>query len=123
MSTELPDVLPKVTADPGDLERAVLNLATNGLEAMPHGGSLHIQVSVDEGDVWVRVRDTGMGMDAQTRSRATEPLFTTKPDGNGFGLALAYALCEQAGGELTIDTVEGEGTTVSLRLPAVDSAD
>lgn len=122
VSIEVPDVLPNVMADPGDLERAVLNLATNGIEAMPDGGSLRIEVTVDETDVKVRVRDTGMGMDAHTRSRATEPLFTTKPEGNGFGLALAYSLCEQAGGELTIDTVEGEGTTVALRLPAVVSA-
>jgi signal transduction histidine kinase len=114
---DLPDRLPEVAVDPSELERVVINLATNGIEAMPEGGELRIEAGPSDGVVLVRVRDTGVGMDPVTRRRAVEALFTTKPDGTGLGLALAFALCERAGGDLDIQTVAGEGTTVELRLP------
>lgn len=117
VSVLVPDSLPAVSVDPSELERVVLNLVTNGLEAMPHGGSLSIEADLVDGLVRVRVSDTGVGMDPATRVRAVDPLFTTRPHGNGFGLALAFSLCERAGGALEIQTAEGEGTTVELRLP------
>jgi len=119
VSSAVPLAMPRVAADAAELERVVLNLATNGLEAMPEGGRLDVVAVCEGGDIWVRVRDTGTGMSRAVLARATEPLFTTKPSGSGFGLALAYTLCQRAGGELVIDSATGRGTTVSLRLPVV----
>ncbi len=117
VSAVVPDPLPPVSVDPSERERVVLNLVTNRLEAMPHGGDLSIEADQVDGLVGARVRDTGIGMAPAIRVRAVEPLFTTKPHGGGFGLALAVALCERAGGVLELQTVQGEGTTVELRLP------
>jgi len=121
MSSDLPVELPRVPIDPADLERAVVNLCTNALEAMPDGGRLEVVVAhrVEAAELQISVEDTGCGMDARTLSRATEPLFTTKAEGHGFGLALAYSMCRRAGGDLAIRSAVGQGTCVDLILPTV----
>ena len=102
----------------GDYGARVPVLGTDDeLDAVCVGVNLNVSAAQEGTDVWIWVQDTGDGMDEVTRRRATEPLFTTKTDGNGFGLALAYTLCSSADGDLRIDSTPGEGTTVSLRLP------
>ncbi len=117
VATSLPASLPTVAVDPTELERVVLNLATNAIDAMPEGGDMAIEARHGDDEVRVTVSDTGTGMSAEIRARAVEPLFTTKPHGNGFGLALAYALCERAGGSLDLQSELGAGTTITLHLP------
>jgi PAS domain S-box-containing protein len=124
--------LPPVVADPNQLEMAILNLAVNARDAMPNGGLLNIlakravidseQATSLRPGVYVRlsVTDTGFGMDDHTLARAIEPFFSTKGigKGTGLGLSMVHGLAAQLGGELTIKSSLGEGTMVSLLLPA-----
>jgi len=126
--------LPPVKADPNQLETAVLNLALNARDAMPHGGKITIGGRRDkctehmrcreenEGCVVLFVTDTGEGMDEATLARAMEPFFTTKGvgTGTGLGLSMAHGLAEQLGGRLLIHSRPGQGTTVELWLPLGD---
>jgi PAS domain S-box-containing protein len=115
--------LPAVAADLAQLKQVVLNLALNARDAMPDGGALTIETSVSGEHVILRVRDTGIGMDAATRSRALEPFFTTKPEGEGtgLGLALVYGVVDGLGGRLSIESAIGLGTIVEIALPAADA--
>ena len=123
--------LPAVMADANQLEMAVLNLALNARDAMPDGGALTIAAkrdSVRATDEFQRmpgqyvllcVSDNGVGMDEPTRARAVEPFFSTKGigKGTGLGLSMVHGLVAQLGGELTIASAPGMGTTIELRLP------
>ena len=117
--------LAPILADRAQLETVLLNLGANARDAMPDGGVLTLAADLSpaqgEGDVMIRlsVIDTGVGMDEATLARATEPLFTTKAHGRGtgLGLALARTFAEQSGGDLTLESAPGAGTTVSLWLP------
>ncbi len=113
--------------DPHQLENAILNLAINARDAMPHGGDLLIATSVlrhadREGvpaQVCVSVSDTGTGMPPDVIARAFEPFFTTKPTGQGTGLGLSmiYGFARQSGGRCTIESGLGRGTTIRILLP------
>jgi len=123
-----------VLADPGQLEQILVNLAINARAAMPDGGTLWIEtadVSVGTDDsadlaglppgdyVRLRVRDSGVGMDAQTRDRIFEPFFTTKQPGEGTGLGLAIVLdiVQHSGGHLDVTSATGAGSTFDVYLP------
>jgi two-component system, cell cycle sensor histidine kinase and response regulator CckA len=112
--------LPPVAADLAQLKQVVLNLALNARDAMPDGGTLTIETTLSGESVVLRVRDDGIGMDAATRSRALEPFFTTKPEGEGtgLGLSLVYGVVDGLGGRLSIDSALGLGTIVEIALPA-----
>ena len=120
-----------VFADKPQLETVLLNLAINARDAMPQGGTVTLSArmvapSQDERPrVALTVRDHGSGMSPATLQRATEPFFTTKPNGQGTGLGLAMArsFAEQSGGELVIDTALGQGTTVTLFLPMSEATE
>ena len=136
LRVELGRDMPAVEADPSQLERVLMNLAVNARDAMPEGGTLVIATdSLDRGDpaegaglegkiVRLRVRDSGTGMSEEVARRAFEPFFTTKPSGEGTGLGLAtvYGIVNQSGGQLTIDSTPGEGTTITIDLPASEKA-
>jgi signal transduction histidine kinase len=131
--------LPPVLADKGQLETALVNLATNARDAMPEGGTLCFTVvpdTVQESDahpadlrgghyVRMAISDNGLGMDPATLARAFEPFFTTKPigKGTGLGLSMVKGFAEQSGGAMGIDSVPGRGTIVTLWLPAADRLD
>ena len=136
IDTLLPANLPPAYADPAQLELALLNLAVNARDAMPEGGRIIIEASemlTAEGAlpglgagayVKLSVVDDGEGMDAATLERAREPFFTTKGvgKGTGLGLSMVHGFAEQCGGALTIESVVGLGTTVSLWLPVSQHA-
>jgi two-component system, cell cycle sensor histidine kinase and response regulator CckA len=124
--------------DPGELEQVVVNLALNGRDAMPDGGTLRLatrNVTVDRPPpraealapgryAVLSVADVGCGMAPQVLARAFEPFFTTKPKGSGtgLGLATAYAIVQEAGGAIALDSAPGQGTTATVYLPACDPA-
>jgi PAS domain S-box-containing protein len=114
---------PRVFADPGELQTALLNLAINAGQAMPEGGTLQIEAQEESTSErpWTRitVTDTGVGMDDLTVAQASEPFFTTKGvEGTGLGLSMVHGFVEQSGGTLRIASTPGRGTSVELRLPA-----
>jgi two-component system cell cycle sensor histidine kinase/response regulator CckA len=115
--------LPAVAADLAQLKQVVLNLALNARDAMPEGGTLTIETTVAGDSVILRVRDSGTGMDATTRSRALEPFFTTKAEGEGtgLGLSLVYGVVDGLGGRLSIESAVGLGTIVEIALPAANA--
>lgn len=136
---DLPEELPPIEVDPGQLEQAVLNLAVNARDAMPRGGTLTLSAYREEeirpqsaGDATteedggrvvrtiLRVSDTGTGMSADTLSRVFEPFYTTKAKGKGTGLGLSmvYGFVEQSGGSIHVESRIGEGSNFYLGFPA-----
>jgi signal transduction histidine kinase len=127
----------QAAVDRTQVEQALMNLVVNARDAMPHGG--HLTISVSEAEVspaeaerrgvvlpesYVRlsVIDTGTGMSPEVRKRAFEPFFSTKETGKGTGLGLAivYAVMEQSGGFVDLDTEEGRGTAFHLFFPRAE---
>src|SRR5262249_12734037 len=114
-------------ADINQLELAILNLAINARDAMPDGGEVKITTAPSPNNahsVTIAVSDTGSGMPPEVAARAFDPFFTTKPAGKGTGLGLSqvYGLAQQIGGDVTIKTALGEGTTMTIHLPRADDA-
>jgi len=114
-----------VVCDPGQIEQMLVSLAVNARDAMPGGGDLVIDTGRHGDQVRLRVSDSGSGMSAEVMERAFEPFFTTKGSGGtGLGLATVYGTVTQAGGEITLASSVGIGTTVTVLLPvASDSSD
>ncbi|MEV6305668.1 response regulator [Actinoplanes sp. NPDC051861] len=121
LALDLAPGLPDVQADPAQITQALQNLVRNSAEAMPGGGIVTISTAVEDGHVVLRVRDTGAGMPQHVLDRACEPFFSTKPTGGtaGLGLSTAHGIVSQAGGQLTLLSREGQGTTATFALPAV----
>jgi CheY-like chemotaxis protein len=121
LETVLPDTACVTLCDTNQLESALLNLAINARDAMPQGGQLTIEVALPApGDhVVISVSDSGTGMTPDTVARAFDPFFTTKPlgQGTGLGLSMVYGFIKQSGGNVTIDSQPGHGTTIRLSLP------
>jgi two-component system cell cycle sensor histidine kinase/response regulator CckA len=117
----------QIFIDRGQMERVVLNLVLNARDSMPAGGAITIAlrevVAAGRGDgvyVVLEVADTGCGMDAATRNRMFEPLFTTKGDkGTGLGLAIVNQAVALAGGFIDVDSAPGQGTRIRLHLPRI----
>ncbi len=122
--------------DPTQLELVILNLAINARDAMPEGGTLRLTTQLrtlaedPQADappageyVCLSVRDSGIGMTEDVLARVFEPFFTTKgpAGGSGLGLSQVYGVARQSGGKVTIDSVPGEGTDVSVYLPRTEA--
>ncbi len=113
----------QVKADRTQLEQVFVNLVVNARDAMPDGGVLTIASTNDyeSGRVALRFTDNGTGMDEHVKARIFDPFFTTKPEGKGTGLGLStvYGIVKQSGGQITVSTRPGEGTTFMIYLPRV----
>jgi len=99
------------------LRRALLNLVQNALDAMPQGGTLTLAGQGTATQVQLYVRDTGSGIPAAQLPHIFEPLYTTKPEGTGLGLYIVQEIVRAHAGEITVQSVEGHGTTFLLTLP------
>ncbi len=99
------------------LRRAVVNLVQNALDAMPRGGRLTLAGQSTATQVQVQVQDTGSGIPAALLERIFEPLYTTKPGGTGLGLYIVQEIVAAHGGQVTVQSTEGHGTTFTITLP------
>jgi two-component system sensor kinase FixL len=119
VKTECQDVFPAVKADPQLLKRVLINLVTNAVQAMPNGGNLNLTLQVNSPDqVSVSVKDTGVGIADKIKGQIFAPLFTTKPRGQGFGLAVCKRVIEAHGGTISFESTEGNGATFTMEFPA-----
>jgi two-component system NtrC family sensor kinase len=111
--------LPPVDADGGQIQQAVIALATNAIDAMPTGGKLQFRVFQRSNRVVIEVEDDGAGIPQENMSKIFEPFFTTKEvgKGTGLGLAVCYGIVSEHGGRLTVRSNVGKGTTFGIYLP------
>jgi len=131
--------VPWIRADPGQMEHLILNLAINARDAMPQGGTLDIETrnadfreetTLASGRLAagpyavLRISDTGCGMTPEVQAHLFEPFFTTKESGKGTGLGLSnvYGVVKQSGGEITVTSQTGRGTTFEIYLPRFDGS-
>jgi PAS domain S-box-containing protein len=124
--------VPAAAAQPFALREALTNLVFNAIDALPHGGTITLGCRLDaprgpgpvtEARVAITVRDTGIGMPDDVRSRCLEPFFTTKGvAGSGLGLSMVFGTAQRWGGNLTVASAPGQGTTITLFLPVFQLA-
>ena len=117
---ELRADLPLLQLDREQMKQAFYNVIKNSLEAMKRHGTLRIRTDLDDKHVIVSFTDTGSGMSAENLSRVFEPYFTTKPSGSGLGLLIVRRIVREHGGELSIESTQGKGLTLAIRLPYVE---
>ena len=139
VETDLAEDAWPVFADPGQLERVLMNLGVNARDAMPNGGTLHVRTEnavvggrpangssqLPAGDyVRIMIADTGTGIDPSVLPHIFEPFVTTKAHGLGTGLGLStvYGIVEQTGGTIQVDTIPGHGSQFSVYLPRAEGA-
>ncbi|MBI5597557.1 MAG: PAS domain-containing protein [Elusimicrobia bacterium] len=114
--------LPPVIADRSQFEQVVLNLVVNARDALPAGGAIRLETSLEQSGglcrVCLSVTDTGIGMDEETQRRIFEPFFTTKgAQGVGLGLSTVYGIVLAAGGDITVKSAPGAGSEFRVRFP------
>jgi signal transduction histidine kinase len=103
------------------VKQAVLNIVINGVQAMPEGGTMRLELRRDGDNAILTIRDQGQGIPEEIRDKVFNLYFTTKKGGSGIGLAMAYRVVQLHHGSLEFDSVPGEGTTFYLRFPLSES--
>jgi signal transduction histidine kinase len=117
---ELRSDLPLLQLDRDQMKQAFYNVIKNSLEAMKQRGILRIRTNKDDSHVLISFTDTGGGISADNLSRVFEPYFSTKTAGTGLGLLIVRRIVREHGGELSIQSDEGKGLTLMIRLPYID---
>jgi len=123
VTTNLPGTLPTMRVDPMQMQQVFRNLIANGIDAMPHGGTLEISAVEDKAhnNLVVKVKDSGIGITPENMAKLFQPLFTTKPRGIGLGLVVVKNLTQNNGGSVTVESEPGKGTTFTVTLPTSTS--
>ena len=114
---ELSDRLPRLDLDDKYLKQAILNVIKNAISAMPEGGIMTLRTHQDSDFVFLSISDTGTGIKEENVVKIFEPYFTTKEFGSGLGLTVVYKIIKEHGGDISIQTKDGEGTTFTLSFP------
>jgi two-component system, NtrC family, sensor kinase len=111
--------VPEISCAPSQLNQIFLNLINNAAQAIEGDGVIAIGTSTEGDDVLISIRDTGCGMDEETRAHIFEPFFTTKPvgEGTGLGLSIVFRIIEDHHGQISVDSALGKGTEFTIRLP------
>ncbi|HZS49119.1 MAG TPA: PAS domain S-box protein, partial [Blastocatellia bacterium] len=122
VTTDIPRNLPLITGDFMQLQQVILNLVTNAEQAMrehSNSGKLFVKLRQSDQDLIISIEDTGPGIPPENLRKVFEPFFTTKPvgKGTGLGLAICYGIIAEHGGEITVDSKVGRGTTFTITLP------
>ena len=118
VTIQAPDGLPHFWTDPGQFSQVLHNLLLNSFQAMPEGGEVEVALAEEDGAFEATVRDTGEGISEENLPKVFEPLFSTKAVGTGFGLAVCRRIVEERGGTIAIESEEGKGTQVTVKLPS-----
>ncbi|MDD4928635.1 MAG: ATP-binding protein [Gallionella sp.] len=120
---DIPTTLPALRVDAQQIQQVLRNLVSNGIEAMPDGGTLQISAVENKPDdtITVSLRDTGIGMTPEQLSHLFQPLFTTKARGIGLGLVVVKNLTEANGGKIAVQSAPGRGTTFTVTLLTADA--
>jgi two-component system NtrC family sensor kinase len=113
------ETLPEIMASPAQLRRVFLNMLRNARDAMPTGGTLHVETVRHDYVVEVRIADTGVGIREEHRNRIFDAFFTTKGKmkGVGLGLSVAYTSIKAQGGDIRVESTLGKGSTFIVTLP------
>ena len=115
---KLTENLPKVTVSPRQIQQVLINLILNAQDAMPDGGRLMINTGTDQDAVYVKVKDTGIGISEQDIRHVFEPFYSSKKrQGTGLGLSVSYGIIREHGGDIFVESKEKEGTTFTIKLP------
>jgi len=111
--------IPEVMCHPGEIGQVIVNLLVNAVQAIPDHGRIEVRTEPNDGEILIRVIDTGCGIDPKDLSRIFEPFFTTKPVGvgTGLGLSISYGIIQRHHGIMEVDSEVGAGTTFLIRLP------
>ena len=112
--------LPLIYSDPSQLRQVILNLINNARDAIDRGGEIKIETDIGEGDtINIRVGDTGKGIPTENLGKIFDPFYTTKPPGKGTGLGLSicHGIIEKLGGDISVASQAGKGTTFTITLP------
>jgi signal transduction histidine kinase len=119
VNLDMPEDLPTIESDRGQLQQVFLNIVNNAFAAMEDGGKLDISArEVGVGQIAVRIEDNGSGISAENLKHIFEPFFTTKKgQGTGLGLSITYGIVEKLGGKLEVESTLGEGTCFTVTLP------
>jgi signal transduction histidine kinase len=120
VETELRSDLPRLEIDRDQMKQVFYNAIKNSFEAMKRRGILRIRTDRDDTHAKISFTDTGGGISAENLSRVFEPYFTTKEGGSGLGLLIVRRIVREHGGELSIESSEGKGLTLTIRLPLLD---
>jgi signal transduction histidine kinase len=107
-----------VSIDESSMRGALMNLMLNAIEAMPQGGTLSVAAEQVDEMIRLEIADTGQGMSEEEAKKILEPFYTTKPQGLGLGMPYAKRIIDQHGGKISLSSRPGEGTTISVTLPA-----
>jgi two-component system NtrC family sensor kinase len=114
--TPAPD-LPQVVGNGDQIRQVFLNLILNAIEAMPEGGTLTVRTIAGPTVALIEIQDTGIGIPADIRPQLFEPFFTNKPNGTGLGLSISAHIITQHGGQIEVESAEGQGSTFRVVLP------
>jgi signal transduction histidine kinase len=111
--------LPLIELDPQAIQQVILNVLTNAMQAMPEGGALGVDTSIRGSQAIVRITDNGVGMDESAAAQAFVPFFSARDaaDSTGLGLSVSLGLVESHNGTISLESIEGVGTTVEISLP------
>ena len=107
----------EVRVDHDLLKQAFLNIAVNAMQAMPEGGELRFTSTANEDTAEIRIADTGSGIPPELREKIFRLYFTTKQEGSGIGLAMAFRIVQLHDGTIDFTSEPGKGTTFYIRLP------
>ncbi|MCS7207645.1 MAG: GAF domain-containing protein [Dehalococcoidia bacterium] len=117
LATAFQDTPPAACTE-SELREVLINLILNAIDAMPQGGTLTLSCFTKDDRVCIAVQDTGTGIPPEVRSHLFEPFFTTKgPKGTGLGLAVSYSIIKRYGGDISVETEVGKGSTFTVSLP------
>jgi signal transduction histidine kinase len=109
--------LPEIKMDADRLKQVLLNLYNNALDAMPDGGELKVSVALAGNSLRIVVADTGIGIAGEKIPLVFEPFYTSKGQGTGLGLAISYNIISDHGGDISVESQPGQGTSMTITLP------